>query len=53
MEQDVKKVSLETETICCDGGQDGLVHPAVYYSFDNQDKVVCGYCGKIFIKEKE
>ena len=22
-------------------------------SFDNQDKVVCGYCGKIYVKEKE
>ena len=53
MEQDVKKVSLETETICCDGGQDGLGHPAVYYSFDSQDKVVCGYFGKIYVKEKE
>jgi len=53
VEQDVKKVSLETETICCDGGQDSLGHPAVYYSFDNQEKVVCGYCSKIYIKEKE
>tara|TARA_B110000196_G_C21000859_1_gene592900 strand:- start:431 stop:592 length:162 start_codon:yes stop_codon:yes gene_type:complete len=53
MEQDVKKVSAETETICCDGGQDGLGQPAVYYSFKNQDKVVCGYCGKVYIKEKE
>ena len=47
------KVPAETETICCDGGQDGLGHPAVYYSFDSQDKVVCGYCGKIYVKEKE
>ena len=53
MEQDVKKVSLETETICCDGGQDGLGHPAVYYSLDSKDKVGCGYCGKIYVKEKE
>ena len=53
MEQDVTKVSVEIETICCDGGQDGLGHPAVYYSFNNQDKVVCGYCGKVYIKEKE
>ena len=53
MERDIEKVSLETKTICCDGGQDGLGHPAVYYSFDGQDKVICGYCGKIYIKEKE
>ena len=53
MEQDVIKVSTDIETICCDGGQDGLGHPAVYYSFNNQEKVVCGYCGKVYIKEKE
>ncbi|SVA90988.1 uncharacterized protein METZ01_LOCUS143842, partial [marine metagenome] len=29
MDEDIVKVSLETETICCDGGQDGLGHPAV------------------------
>ncbi|MDC0216521.1 zinc-finger domain-containing protein [Pelagibacteraceae bacterium] len=53
MEENITIVSPETETICCDGGQDGLGHPAVYYSFDNQYKVVCGYCGKIYVKEKE
>ena len=53
MENEVVKIDPHTETICCDGGQDGLGHPAVYYSFDNQDKVVCGYCGKTFIKKKE
>jgi len=53
VEQDVKKVSLDTETICCDGGEDSLGHPAVYYNFDDQEKVICGYCGKIYIKEKE
>ena len=53
MEENTIKVSSETETISCDGGQDGLGHPAVYYRFDNQDKIVCGYCGKIYMKEKE
>ena len=53
MENEVVKIDPQTETICCDGGQDGLGHPAVYYSFDSQDKVVCGYCGKIYVKEKE
>lgn len=53
MQEDIIKVEANIETICCDGGQDGLGHPAVYYSFNNQDKVVCGYCGKVYIKEKE
>ena len=34
MEEITIKVPADTETICCDGGQDGLGHPAVYYSFD-------------------
>ena len=53
MEENIIKVSPETETISCDGGEDGLGHPAVYYTFDNDDKIVCGYCGKIFIRTKE
>ena len=53
MEQNIVKVSPETETICCDGGEDGLGHPAVYYTFNNQDKIVCGYCGRIYIKKEE
>jgi len=53
VEENIITVNAKTETICCDGGEDGLGHPAVYYSFDDQDKVVCGYCGKIYVKEKE
>ena len=53
MDIETIKVEPGVETICCDGGEDSLGHPAVYYSFDNQDKVVCGYCGKVYIKEKE
>ena len=30
MEKEVVKIDPHTETICCDGGQDGLGHPAVY-----------------------
>jgi len=46
------KVDQKTETICCDGGQDSLGHPAVYYTFDQSNKIVCGYCGKIYIRDK-
>jgi len=53
MDADTIKVENKTETICCDGGQDGLGHPAVYYTFDDQNKIVCGYCGKTYIREKE
>ena len=30
-----------------------LGHPAVYYTFNNENKIVCGYCGKIFIRKEE
>ena len=42
MLNDIEKVESNIETICCDGGQDGLGHPAVYYNFDKLNEVVCG-----------
>ena len=52
MEKEVVKIDLHTETICCDGGEDSLEHPAVYYSFSDNKKFVCSYCGKTFIKKE-
>ena len=46
------KVDPDIETICCDGGQDKLGHPAVYYAFDQSDKIVCSYCSKTYIRDK-
>ena len=43
---DVLKVDPDIETICCDGGQDELGHPAVYYTFDQSNKIICSYCSK-------
>ena len=31
MTEDIVEVDPKTETISCDGGEDGLGHPAVYY----------------------
>ncbi len=53
MTENIVEVDPKTETISCDGGEDGLGHPAVYYTFNNENKIVCGYCGKIFIKKEE
>ena len=52
MTADIEEVASNTETICCDGGQDGLGHPAVYYNFDNLKEIICGYCGKKYIRKK-
>ena len=53
MLDDIEKVASNVETISCDGGQDGLGHPAVYYNFNESNEVVCGYCGKIYIREQK
>ena len=53
MVNDIEKVPATIETICCDGGQDSLGHPAVYYNFSESNEVVCSYCGKIYIREQE
>ena len=45
-EDNTVKVNPSIETICCDGGQDELGHPAVYYTFDQSNKIVCSYCSK-------
>ena len=39
--EEIIRVDAETETICCDGGQDSLGHPSVYYSFDGYEKIIC------------
>ena len=48
----IVKVDQEIETICCDGGEDSLGHPAVYFTFNNQNIIVCNYCGRTFIKKE-
>ena len=52
-EIEIIKVDQSIETICCDGGQDGLGHPAVYYTFGSTNKIVCSYCGKIYERDQE
>ena len=49
----IVKVDQEIETISCDGGEDSLGHPAVYFTFDNQNTIVCNYCGKTYIRERK
>jgi len=53
MKEEIIQVNKNTETICCDGGQDSLGHPAVYFTFDQSNKIVCSYCGKTYIREQE
>lgn len=36
--------------VSCNGGGGALGHPRVYYTFDGQDAVTCGYCDRLFTK---
>ncbi len=36
----------------CDGGGGALGHPKVWYSFDDGDVAECGYCDRMFVKER-
>ena len=53
MQEEVIKAKVNVETICCDGGQDSLGHPAVYFTFGQSIQVVCRYCAKNYIREQE
>ncbi|MFK7838883.1 MAG: zinc-finger domain-containing protein, partial [Bdellovibrionales bacterium] len=38
--------------VACDGGGGALGHPKSWYSFDGQDCVQCGYCDRLFVKQR-
>lgn len=42
----------DSDEVSCDGGGGALGHPKVWYSFDGQDSTECGYCDRLFIKER-
>lgn len=44
-------VGPEADQVCCDGGNEALGHPTVWYTFDGQDRVKCMYCDRLFIKQ--
>jgi uncharacterized Zn-finger protein len=43
-------VDDDADEVSCDGGGGALGHPKVWYSFDGQDTVECGYCDRLFMK---
>ncbi len=44
-------VSLSVDGISCDGGGGSLGHPKVWYGFDGENLVTCGYCDRVFIRK--
>lgn len=47
---EIISVPNDTQEVACDGGNPVLGHPKVYYRFDGNTKVVCGYCDREFVK---
>lgn len=45
-------VADDVDEVSCDGGGGALGHPKVWYSFDKQDRVECGYCDRLFVKQR-
>lgn len=45
------KVDNKADQVSCDGGGGALGHPVVWYSFDGQEQVECGYCDRLFVKK--
>lgn len=48
---EIIKVENDVDQVCCDGGNDTLGHPVVWYSFDGRDAVECSYCDRRFVKQ--
>jgi uncharacterized Zn-finger protein len=46
------QVDDDADQVSCDGGGGALGHPKVWYSFDGADSVECGYCDRLFTKER-
>ncbi len=42
----------DAQGVSCDGGGGALGHPKVWYAFDHRGRAECGYCDRIFIRDK-
>jgi uncharacterized Zn-finger protein len=49
--QEVIHVDPHADEVMCDGGGGALGHPKVWYGFDGQPSVECGYCDRLFVKD--
>ncbi|MBI3440200.1 MAG: zinc-finger domain-containing protein [Proteobacteria bacterium] len=47
---EIIQVPKDRQQVSCDDGG-ALGHPKVYYTFDGEDEVTCGYCNRLFTKK--
>ncbi len=47
--QPPETIEVETSSVACDGDGGALGHPKVYLTLDDQGRVECPYCDRLFI----
>lgn len=45
-------IANDADEVVCDGGGGALGHPRVWYTLEAADKTECGYCDRVFVKER-
>ena len=45
-------ITIQTTTVCCDGGGGALGHPSVYLKIGAAGDVVCPYCSRHYVLEE-
>ena len=48
--RDLPNISVEEDTICCDGGNGPSGHPSVYLKIGPTGSIICPYCSRRFVK---
>ncbi|MDP6803983.1 MAG: zinc-finger domain-containing protein [Rhodospirillales bacterium] len=46
-------IRTDSRTVRCDGGGGPLGHPAVYLKIGDEDAIVCPYCSRRYILDKD
>ncbi|MBP9692629.1 MAG: zinc-finger domain-containing protein [Alphaproteobacteria bacterium] len=51
MNSEIDCVETKKTVVRCDGGGGPLGHPAIYLNLGKENKGVCPYCSKCFVKD--
>jgi len=46
-------ITVDSESVACDGGGGALGHPRVFLHMDGAGRVDCPYCGRRFVLAKD
>jgi uncharacterized Zn-finger protein len=52
LEMEILQEGVDTKNVVvkCDGGAASLGHPVIYLNVGKEEKVICPYCNKCFVK---